>query len=437
MHTSLLYCRCRSDLKALAARGEGVGHVQQRDDAHVLETVADALAEVGDEQVERPFVHNRPRDAGGQRRLGLVEHAPAQDGRHRGLGLVVLEALPVREEVVPGALLHAGQQAAHHHRRRAHRQGLGGAARVGDAPVGHDGHAVLAPQLGAVVDGRDLGTAHRLHHLGGGDAAHAHPDAHAVGARLDHPLALPPRGHVAAHHVHAGEGGLQPPDPLQGLGGVPLAHVQREQVDAGGRQRRRPLLQLRQPAVHRHRRAHLQALGGSVLGGQGELVVLDQVHPCGQRPEAPVLVDDRQMALLALLQDPISRLEVAGVLGAGEFGHGGHHRSQGLGPVRQEVGVALGDHAQQPGAHAAVRGHGHPRDALRVPERVQVLDCGVRGKAVGLQDEPVLIALHIPHHLHLLLEGARVVYDAEAPVQGHPDGHFGTGNRVHGRADEW
>jgi hypothetical protein len=79
------------------------------------------------------------------------------------------------------------------------------------------------------------------------------------------------------------------------------------------------------------------------------------------------------------------------------------------------------------------------REATEAPLGLQLLGLtdGGRGREHnGVQDETVLVSLHLADHLGLVLGGAVVVDDTETTEQGHVDSHVVLGDSVHGGGHE-
>jgi hypothetical protein len=70
-------------------------------------------------------------------------------------------------------------------------------------------------------------------------------------------------------------------------------------------------------------------------------------------------------------------------------------------------------------------------------ERLSLCHGGLGRDDNGIEDETVLEALHLAHHLGLIILGAVVVNHTETSKQSDVYGHVVFGNSVHGRGDEW
>ena len=88
------------------------------------------------------------------------------------------------------------------------------------------------------------------------------------------------------------------------------------------------------------------------LGGEGVVQVLHQVRARQERNEVEVLVDNRELALLRLVEDTVSLLQVNTVGGSNEVG--GHDRSDGVVDVVVELDVTRRDDTNELGAKLAV-----------------------------------------------------------------------------------
>lgn len=114
-----------------------------------------------------------------------------------------LEAHAILEVVLAGALLDAGEEGPHHDARSTHGEGLDGAARVRNASVSDDRHAVGPRELRRVVDGRQLGAAAGFDLLRSGDGSSAHAHAEPVYPSVEQILGLGVRGDIPAHDLDA------------------------------------------------------------------------------------------------------------------------------------------------------------------------------------------------------------------------------------------
>ena len=177
-----------------------------------------------------------------------------------------------------------------------------------------------------------------------------------------------------------------------------------------------------------HRCAHAEpAL--LVLGGVGVLVRLDEVLECDEALEPAVGVDDGQLLHLVPRQEP-QRLLAGDTDGGGDQRHARHDLADGAGGIVLEAHVAVGDDADQGAVGLDDRG---ARDAVGGADLVHLPDRGLGADGDRVADHPGLGALHLVHHLRLVLDGQVAVQDADAALAGHGDGHPGLGHGVHGR----
>src|SRR5690606_1677328 len=110
---------------------------------------------------QRAAVGNAALDAPGHGRRGVILEVavagPRLHGAQRAHAPVDLVGATLVDLQFAGALLGAGEEAADHDAGSAGGDGLDDVARVADAAVGDDRHAVTVGLAGAVVDGGDLG----------------------------------------------------------------------------------------------------------------------------------------------------------------------------------------------------------------------------------------------------------------------------------------
>ena len=163
-------------------------------------------------------------------------------------------------------------------------------------------------------------------------------------------------------------------------------------------------------------------------------LVLEEVSARHKGNELVVLVDDRQLGLLAVKQDLVALVESVAILSNDEVL--AHHLGDGRLGVRHEVDVAVRNDADKLAVHGAVLGDGDAAEAVLALDAAHVLDRGVGRQHLGVGDETVLVALHGVDHRGLLRNGAVVVDDAETALQRHGDGHARLSHGVHGRGNE-
>mmetsp|Transcript_34767 Transcript_34767/g.102199 ORF Transcript_34767/g.102199 Transcript_34767/m.102199 type:complete len:501 (+) Transcript_34767:323-1825(+) len=399
----------------------------------------DALDQVGDVSAKRSLVLNRTantlRHLDG--RLVVVPHVALLTSLLHGLeaahATVALQSDSVLVEVFAGSLVGTGKHGSHHNARGTARQSFGNVSRGLDAAIGHDGDAVLARELGNVVDGRSLGTADGANLLGGADGSDAHTDTEAIGTGLDEMKGLGGSNDVAADDIDAGVGLLEMLDDLQLVGGITLGGVDDDDVHAGLDEGRGTI------AIFGPRSdggADEELLGLFVFGGAGEVAVLLQIGPGDEGHELVVLVDDGELALLGFLEELVGLLEADALLGDGELVAGAHELAHLDGEVVHEGGVAVGDDAHELAAHLAGVGDGDAGISKGVLDVDDVLN-GIGGrKADGVGDEAIFVLLDLVNLGRLGLDAIVGVDDTDAALQGHLDGHLGFRDGVHRGRDE-
>lgn len=302
-----------------------------------------------------------------------------------------------------------------------------------DAAIGHDGDAVLARELGHVVDGRGLCTTDGANLLGGADRPNAHTDTKAVGASLDKMEGLDGSNDVATDDINMRVGLLKVLDDLKLVRGISLGGVDDDNVDASLNEGLRTVAVL-WPSSDGG--ADEELLGLFVLGGAGEVTVLLQIGPGDEGNELVVLVDDGELALLGFLEELVGLLEADTLLGNRELVAGGHELADLDRKVVDEGGVTVGDDTDELSAHlASVRDGdaGITKGMLNVDD---ILDGVGGGEADGVGDETILVLLNLVNFGSLCLNAVVGVDDADASLESHLDGHLGLSDGVHGGRDE-
>src|SRR3954447_4545665 len=338
---------------------------------------------------------------------------------------VGLELLAVDEHQVARRLLAPGEQRSQHDRVGTGHERLRDVTGVLQAAVSdHRDAGRLARQRG-LVDRGDLRYADTGDDSRRTDRARADADLDAVRTSLDQRLRTLTGADVAADDVHvAGRRvGLELADDLQLRLGVTVRGVHDEHVDAGLDQGHGPLVRLAEEA---DRGADHQP-AAAVLGGQRELVPLDEVLQRDQAGQLAGVVDQRQLLDLVLAEQ---RHRVVGrdALLAGDQRLLGHHLADRAGQVGLEAHVAVGDDADQDAGVVDDRDAGDP---VLPAERVRLADGGVGADRDRLRDHAGLGALDQVDLLGLVLDREVAVKDAEAALTGHRDGHPGLGDGVH------
>ena len=437
--TALLLSSWRSDLESQGASVKLLLGILKAVNSSILHPVPYTLDQVGDVSAKRSLVLNSTANALRHLdgRLVVVPHVALLASLLHGLktahATVALQSDPVLVEVFAGGLVGTGKHGSHHNARGATRQSLGNVSRGLDTAIGQDGDAVLARELGNVVDGRRLGTADGANLLGGADRSDAHTDTEAVGTGLDEMEGLGGSNDVAADDIDAGVGLLKMLNDLQLVGGIALGGVNDDDVH--------PSLNegLGTVAIFRPSTdggADEELLRLFVLGGAGEVTVLLQIGPGDEGHDLVVLVDNGELALLGFLEKRVGLLEADALLGDGELVAGGHELAHLDGEVVHEGGVAVGDDADELAAHLAGVGDGNAGISKGVLDVDYILDCVGGGEADGVGDEPVLVLLDLVNLGRLGLDAVVGVDDADAALQGHLDGHLGFRDGVHRGRDE-
>ena len=174
-------------------------------------------------------------------------------------------------------------------------------------------------------------------------------------------------------------------------------------------------------------RAHPEP-AGVILGGIGVFVGLHEVLESDQALEFAPRVDDGQLLDLVLRQQR-QGVVVGDTDGRSDQGHPRHDLAHRTGTVILEAQVAVGDDSEQ---HPVVVHHGQPGDTVLGTGIVHLLEARPGPNRHGLGDHPGLRALHLIHHVRLVIDGQVAVQDPDAALTSHGDGHAGLRDGVHG-----
>src|SRR5688572_19387076 len=337
--------------------------------------------------------------------LGALDHGAF--GAHAAIGLV---AAPLVDDGVAGALLAAGEEAAHHDRAGAGGDGLRDVAGVPDPAVGDDGDARLGGFLRDVVHGRDLGHADARDDARGADRAGADAHLEAVGARRDEVAGGFGGGDVAREDVAFRVAALELADGVDDVLGMPVGGVDDEEVDVRLEEGLGAF-----EVVDADGGADAKAAAG-VLAGVGELDLLVEVLHREKAAEVEVGVDEEELLDLALVEEAFGALD-GGAGGRGEEGRLRHDVGDLLGVVGLEPHVAAGDDADQ----LAADGDGDAADVLVAHHPAGGRDALVGGEADRIGDDAGLEALDPRHFADLIGGGEVPVDDADAAFLGEGD----------------
>ena len=439
MDATLLLSSRRSDLESNAAAVELFLGVLKDVDSGILHTVSNTLDEVGDVSSQRSLILNGA--AHSLRHLdgslivvpNVTLFTSLLHGFEAAHAAVSLQSNSVLVEVFARSLVGTGKHRSHHDAGGTARQSLGDVSSRLDAAIGHDGDAVLAGELGDVVDGRGLGTTDGANLLGGADRSDAHTDTKAVGASLDEMEGLGGGDDVATDDVDVGVRLLKVLDDLKLVRGISLGGVDDDDVDASLDEGLGTVAIL-WPSSDGGTDKKL--LGLFVLGGAGEVAVLLQIGPGDEGNELVVLVDDGELALLGFLEELVGLLEADALLGDGELVAGGHELADLDRKVINEGGVTVGDDTDELAAHLASVGDGDAGITKGMLDVDDILDGVGKREADGVGDEAILVLLDLVNFGSLCLNAVVGVDDADASLEGHLDGHLGLSDGVHGGRDE-
>lgn len=347
---------------ALEADGTGTHatlHGLNRVNTNILERVLETSVEVGDELLDRALVNNRSRDTLGDLdrvRLGVVTLGRTVSavagllhsiqGPHTA---VLLEALAIEVEILTGGLGGSSKETTHHDGRSTKGQSLGDVANVTDTTISNNGDTVLGGELGNLVNGSTLGTTAGHDLLGDADRARAHTNTETIGTGSDQASSLLPDNNVSGNDLEIGEGGLDPLDHVDLEGRVTLGRIQDNNVQTSSDQESETIAVIG-TGSDGGTAEQLLRLGG--LGGQGVVLVLEQVRAGQEGAELALGVDDGELALLRLAQDLVGLLKGDTLLGNDEIG--GHAGLKGESVVVDELDVTGSDNTDELGTELAV-----------------------------------------------------------------------------------
>jgi len=398
--------------------------------AHPAAQPADHLEEhVG----HRALVGHAPLDALGDEllraHLAVLEVAVGRavlHGGERAHAADHLEAAPLHEDPLAGALLGAGEHRAHHHRLGAGGERLDDVARVLDAAVGDDRH--VAGPLDRVHHRGELRHAHAGDDARGADRAGAHADLDRVDAARDQGRRAVARGHVAGDELDVGEALAHRGGGVEHALRVAVRGVEHQHVDAGSHER----LRARKVVARRaDRGGHAQA-AVAVLVGRGVLPALVQVLHGHEPAQHARGVHHRQLLDAVAAHDRLGLVERGAGGGRDELVLG-HRLGERAVEGALELQVAVGDDAHQP---PLVVDHRHARDLEAGHELHGLAQRGLGGEGDRVHDHPALRALHPVDLGRLPVDRHVLVQHADAAGAGHRDGHLALGHRVHRRRHE-
>mmetsp|Transcript_16030 Transcript_16030/g.25391 ORF Transcript_16030/g.25391 Transcript_16030/m.25391 type:complete len:323 (+) Transcript_16030:716-1684(+) len=305
---------------------------------------------------------------------------------------------------------------------------------VSNSSVSPYGDSVLVGEGGYIVDSRGLGSANGADLLGGANGPNTHADAKPIDSSGNKVGGLTAGHDVASYDVQVRVVSLEPLDHFELVHGVALGRVDDDEVNAGLDQLLYTLLVV---WTGSDGCTHEQLLVG-VLGRVRKIAVLEKVFSRHEGHEVALLVDDRQLGLLRSNHNLVESLKVLVVLLVG------HHqlckRSHHLGnwgvAVNYEVGVTVGDNADELSAKHSCLGDGHTRESVHGLDAVYVGKLGIGREALRVGNEAVLEPLH-PHNLtRLLLNSVVVVDNAYTPLESHGNSHPVFRDCVHRRGYE-
>jgi hypothetical protein len=246
------------------------------------------------------------------------------------------------DKVLSRGLGGTGKETTHHDRGCAHGKTLDNVTNILDATIGNARHAETTGKGGDIEDRGSLGPSDSHDFLSDAGTATAHTDTETVGTSSNKSSSLVSGDDVSANHVELRVCLLDELDHVNLVHAVTLAAVQDDNVET---------------CIHEFLQAVLvlwsRANGcrGDELLGVGELRcerVVQVLHKIGtgqKRNQVEVLVNDRKLALLGLVQDAVGFLQVDAMAGGNEVR--GHDGSDGVVQLLVELDVAGCNDADQ------------------------------------------------------------------------------------------
>ena len=457
-NTALCLCTGRPQLESKAALVGGLLQQLNRHDTGVLQRMLKTGVEIRNELGEGTLVDDISRDTlsdldgVGLREVsrgGGIMRALGGGSSSLGLGLgprgallgvlhgfdrahapVGLDSLAVVVEVLSRRFGRTGQHTAHHHSRCTERECLGDVTDVLDTTICDGGNAESGGEFGNGVDGGTLRSTDSHDFLGDTDGSGTHTDSKTVRTGDNEFSGLFSSDDVACYDFELGEGLLDPLDEFDLVDRVTLRRVENDDVKTSLNEQFQSVLV---GLSSTDGGTTVELLGLWELGSEREVLVLEQIRTGQEGDEVSIVIDDRELSLLAVPQDGVGLLQRNSGLTDDEVG--GHDVLERSSRV-SELDVSAGHDTEEFGACLTSLSDGQTAESSFGLDVQGVLDRGFRRKADGVGDESVLVLLDFSDHERLLFGGAVVVDDTETAVQRDGDGHLGLRDGVHGRGHE-
>ena len=361
-------------------------------------------------------------------RTGTLAVLERGHGTHSAIDYILA---PVGVDLLARTLFRTGEHGAEHHAVGTGGKSLRHVAGKLDAAIGDDRHAGAAKSLGGGIDRSKLRYADAADDARGADGAWADADLDSMGAGLsesDRRLAC---RDVAGNDVNLRE---MLDDVLRHVDdalGVAMGGIDHNDVNTGLSE----LLHAREIALSAGNGCG-DAETELIVTVVGRVLVLDETLHISERVEtydAPLLVNERELADLVLSHDLIRLLERSAGL---RRDHRLLHHVRKLARLHGgEAHIGRGDHADKT---LLIVKHG---EAVELKPHALLLgteegDVVVRVETYRLGDETIEVALDLGDLLGLLILLKVLVYHAYAARKSHGNRHGCFGHRIHGCRDE-
>ena len=400
--------------------------------ADVAHAGLEAAHELEDDVGQRAFVRDAAFDAFRDELAGAVLTVAVAraflhraDGAHAAVGF---EAAALRLHRLAGAFAGACQKRAEHDQVGAGGERFDDVARVADAAVGDDFHAVLAADAGDVLNGGELRHADAGNDAGGADRAGADADFHGAGSG-GHEVARALLGDdVSGDDRHVGKR-AEFSDHFHHVAGVASGGVDEQRVRAGIDQHAAAV-----DAVRSHADGGTAAeLAVGILGGVGEGDAFFDVGAGDEPDETAVRINEREFLNPVLIENAAGFLKASVARRGDELLARRHHVGDDRVEAVEVADIAAGDHAFEMTVGVD---DGKSGEAVFRHDRADVVDAVLLANGMGFLNDGVFRAFHPVNHRRLLVDRAGAVDDAHAALAGQGDRQIVFGNRVHGRGND-
>lgn len=370
VNVTLSLSRDGTELEPDLAINDTLAESDQAGDTNVLEGVLNTGDEVGNELGDGSTVEDGTRDTLGNKEvvalgevaggtgvgsLGVVGVGRANtsllvrhgiDGTHTSVGLDELTL--ARDVRLTRRLSGTGEETSHHDGAGTKGETLDNVTNVLDTTVSDAGNTEAGGERGDAVDGSSLRTADSHDLLSDAGGARAHTDSETVNTSGNETSGLLAGDDVATNDIEAGVSLLDVLDHLDLVHGVTLGRVEDDNVETSINELLETGLVV---GAGTDGGSGDQLLGLGELGGKGVVQVLHQIGARDERDEVAAVVDDRELALLGLLQDGVGLGELNAALSGDELS--GHDLADRVSQVVVELNVTGSDDTEELGAKLA------------------------------------------------------------------------------------